>query len=137
MVSHRSSFSCAAAIPIPGEPRWHSRGKKARAWARSYLKVVSLLPSWISLPASCCAAFRRAYQRVEGHHGSCLPSGTVARMSHFFMFTIRVLMLFLCYIYLMLCPCCLHFPLSSGILLPLQLQYIKMKEKGEKGERSF
>ena len=56
----------------------------------------------------------------------------VARMSHFFMFTIRVLMLFLCYIYLMLCPCCLHFPLSSGILLPLQVQFIKMNEKGKR-----
>ena len=62
----------------------------------------------------------------------------VARMSHFFMFTIRVLMLFLCYIYLMLCPCCLHFLLSSGILLPLQLQYIKMNEKkGKRAARSF
>ena len=72
-------------------------------------------------------------------HGSIYCS-TVARMSHFFMFTIRVLMLFLWYIYLMLCPCCLHFPLSSSILLPLQVQYIKMNKndwKREKGGEEF
>ena len=75
----------------------------------------------------------------DGSYNTDLPLKKKNRYKpHFFMFTIRVLMLFLCYIYLMLCPCCLHFPLSSSILLPLQVQYIKMNEKGKsKRSRSF
>ena len=69
-------------------------------------------------------------------YGNIDPMHSTA--SHFFMFTIRVLMLFLCYMYQMLCPCCLHFPLSSGILLPLQVQFIKMNdEKGKPGGEEF
>ena len=64
----------------------------------------------------------RLYQRYRSLQlGNIDPMHSTA--SHFFMFTIRVLMLFLCYIYLKLCPCCLHFPLSSSILLPLQYRY--------------
>ena len=66
----------------------------------------------------------------DGSYNTDLPLKKKNRYKpHFFMFTIRVLMLFLCYMYQMLCPCCLHFPLSSGILLPLQVQYIKMNKK--------
>ena len=80
----------------------------------------------IKVPKGKCIVFCRDKQKKKNRY-----------KPHFFMFTIRVLMLFLCYMYQMLCPCCLHFPLSSGILLPLQLQYIKMNEKKGKRARSF
>ena len=71
----------------------------------------------IKVPKGKCIVFCRDKQKKKNRY-----------KPHFFMFTIRVLMLFLCYMYLMLCPCCLHFPLSIGILLPLQVQYIKMNK---------